>query len=182
MQAPPHQEVREETTISSTPINVRSKRKAKKTSPDAASPSSEELITGSRKEPRVILRKVKERTRKRKPRDIEENADADWGEASSTRMSADSEFSESDCSNKKQTTKRANIPASSEDTDIEYTGTEYLDSTYTKKLRSSNRSKALMPKEKVVKPSVQEQPKKADSKRKKEGRHESLVIDRRWRG
>ncbi|KMQ92776.1 hypothetical protein RF55_7195 [Lasius niger] len=118
-----------------------SKRKVKKTSPDAITPSSEETTTVTGKVPRVILRKVKERSRKRKPRIVEEDLDAALGETSSTKIGKDSE--------------------------VEYTGTEYLDPEYTKKLRSSGKIIEQVPADKSTGSSVEEPIRKKTNRRKK---------------
>ncbi|CAL1672189.1 unnamed protein product [Lasius platythorax] len=167
LQALSQLKAREELTVSSTPRNTRSKRKAK-TSPDAITPSSEELATDTRKIPKVILRKVKERSRKKKPRNLDEDPDVVTGETSSTEMSAESDLSELEGGTKKQTiTKGTDISASADESDVEYTGTEYLDPEYTKKLRFSNKSKEWGSMVEVVKFPVQEEPKTAITRRKK---------------
>ncbi|CAL1671593.1 unnamed protein product [Lasius platythorax] len=144
-----------------------SKRKVKKTSPDAITPSSEETTTVTGKVPRVILRKVKERSRKRKPRIVEEDLDAALGETSSTKMSTESDISELEGENKKRITKNIDISASGKDSEVEYTGTEYLDPEYTKKLRSSGKIIEQVPADKSTGSSVEEPIRKKTNRRKK---------------
>ncbi|KMQ92971.1 gag-pol polyprotein [Lasius niger] len=119
------------------------------------------------KVPKVVLRKIKERSRKKRPKNLEEVPEVISGETSSTRMSAESDPSESDDGSRKQPiTKGTDISA--DESDVEYTGTEYLDPDYTKKLRSSVKNEVKGSKVDVAKSATQEeQPKKTTTKRKK---------------
>ncbi|KMQ89974.1 grip domain-containing protein rud3 [Lasius niger] len=123
--------------MTSTPSRVTrsSKRKAKKTSPDAITPSSEEIATTTGRVPKIVLRKVKDRSRKKEPRVVESEEDPNTAleDTSSVGMSTESDTSEQQKTGKKRATKTI----SEEDSNIEYTGTEFVDPEYTNKLRSS---------------------------------------------
>ncbi|KMQ94770.1 hypothetical protein RF55_5057 [Lasius niger] len=128
--------LQEDRDIAATPSRITrySKRKAKKTSPDAVTPSSEETVAVGGRVPRVVLRKIKDRSRKKKRiADSEKDPNTAPGDTSSVGMSTESDASEPKTGNRK----RATIAITEEDSDVEYTGTEILDPEYTSKLRSS---------------------------------------------
>lgn len=81
-------------------------------------------------------------------------------------MSAESDPSESDGGSRKQVIAKG-TDISADVSDVEYTGTEYLDPEYTKKLRSSSKNKERESKVEVAKSTTQEQPKKTTTRRKK---------------
>ncbi|KMQ87839.1 myosin heavy chain-like protein [Lasius niger] len=83
-------------------------------------------------------------------------------------MSTESDLSESEGGTKKRiTTKSTDTSASGEDSEVEYTSTEYLDPEYTKKLRSSGKNKEQVSEAKSAKSPVRESTRKAETKRKK---------------
>ncbi|CAL1672344.1 unnamed protein product [Lasius platythorax] len=85
-----------EVAAASTPANIAgTKRKVKKTSPDAVTPSDEETgvnKSGSPMIPRASLRRL--RTKERRPQAVIDGLDNVIDEASSVRMSADTDHSE----------------------------------------------------------------------------------------
>ncbi|KMQ94773.1 hypothetical protein RF55_5060 [Lasius niger] len=131
--------VNEDLALTSTPSrNTRSsKRKSKKVSPDAITPSSEETAIAANRVPKIVLRKVKERSKKRmksRTAESEEDTATTPEDTSSARMSADSDISEPVTRSKKRIAKAI----TEEKSDVEYTGTDYLDPEYSNKLRSGN--------------------------------------------
>lgn len=149
-----------ETVATSTPrpIPADKKRKAKKSSPGAISHSDEELEAGSnvaKKELSVILRRVKHRPKEKKPQETVPKSEEELD--SSTRMYTEEEQLETSYKanykkdERKYSRKNKNkydISTSDLDSDIEYTGTEYIDTTYKNKLRSrSGNSTQIITKE-----------------------------------
>ncbi|KMQ87673.1 hypothetical protein RF55_12982 [Lasius niger] len=154
--------------MTSTPSrNTRSsKRKAKKASPDAITPSSEETAIAIDKVPKIVLRKVKERSKKKKkPRIAESEKDTVTTpeDTSSARMSAESDTSEPVTRSKKRVTKTIR----EEDSDVEYTGTDYLDPEYSNKLRSGGNKARQESTENLVESPSQETSRRVSNRRKK---------------
>ncbi|KMQ91492.1 reverse transcriptase [Lasius niger] len=158
-------ETQSDLAMTSTPSRVTrsSKRKAKKTSPDAITPSSEEIGTTIGRVPKIVLRKVKDRSRKRKPRVVESEEDPNTAQEdiSSVEMSTESDTSEQQ--KKKSTAKTI----SEEDSDVEYTGTEVMDPEYTNKLRSSGTKAIREPTKKPAKSPPQDLDRRVMNRKKK---------------
>ncbi|CAL1682480.1 unnamed protein product [Lasius platythorax] len=112
----------QEATIASTPI-AGTKRKAMKISPDAPSEDEPGANTSdTQRVPRVVLRKL--RTRKRKPKEVDDQIE----EVSSASMSTDSDWN----------SERGELI--NEDSDLEFTGIQQLDDGSARKLRPKKKA------------------------------------------
>ncbi|KMQ92113.1 hypothetical protein RF55_7940 [Lasius niger] len=140
-----------EPTATSTPGYITGiKRNAKKASPNAPSEDSGAKLSGVRS-PWVVLRKLKTRPRKRKPKEGSPDIEEDQEEIFSTPASSGSEIN-LEVRDKTEEIKKSrkillssDAPLSGESSDVEYTGTKYLKPASTRSLRPRGKKPQTAP-------------------------------------